>query len=137
MSKAYGITEDYEDGLTLKYEDGTEVMSVITNYTPALPSFKLIKNKPLKGNTHFQTIKNGKDDTKIKFSVVFDIANNGVESYRKFLAHISKDVFTFIDEWNYVYRGRLQESLTMDMPIEGDIYYVGVEMICNCEVTGV
>jgi hypothetical protein len=136
MSSPYGVTEEYLDGLTLKYEDGTEVMAVITNYTPALPSFKTIKNKPLRGNTHFQRVSK-KDDTKIKFSVVFDIATHGVGSYRKFLAHIGKDLFTFIDEWNYVYKGMLQENLSMDMPIEGDIYYVGVEMLCNCEVTGV
>lgn len=136
MSKAYGITEDYLDGLTLKYEDGSEVMAVITNYTPAVPSFKIIKNKPLKGNTHFQKIR-GKNDTKIKFSVVFDIANHGRDSYKKFMLHIGTDLFTFIDEWNYTYTGMLQESVSMDMPIEGDIYYVGVEMLCNCEVSGI
>lgn len=136
MSKAYGVTEDYLDGLTLKYEDGSEVIAVITNYTPALPSFKLIKNKPLKGNTRFQNIK-GKNDTKIKFSVVFDISTHGKDSYKKFLAHAGVDLFTFIDEWNYTYTGRILESMSMDMPIEGDIYYVGVEMLCNCEVSGV
>jgi len=46
------------------------------------------------------------------------------------------DLFTFIDEWNYIYTGRIQDNMSMDMPIEGDIYYVGVEMICNCEVSG-
>jgi len=135
MSNSYGVTEDYLDGLTLKYEDGSEVIAVITNYTPALPSFKLIKNKPLKGNTRFQSIK-GKNDTKIKFSVVFDISTHGKDSYKKFLAHAGVDLFTFIDEWNYIYTGRIQDNMSMDMPIEGDIYYVGVEMICNCEVSG-
>lgn len=132
--KAYGITEDYLDGLTLYYEDGSEVNAVITNYTPALPFFKLIKNKPLKGSTHFQKIK-GKNDTKMKFSLVFDIATHGKDSYKKFLLHYY-DLFKFEDEWGYWYTGRLEESMSMDMPIEGDIYYVGVEMLCSCEVDG-
>ena len=124
-----------EYNLKLYYEDGSEVNGVITNYKPPLPSFKLIKNKPLKGNTRFQSVK-GKNDTKIKFSVVFDISNHGKNSYKKFLAHAGVDLFTFIDEWNYIYTGRIQYNMSMNMPIEGDIYYVGVEMICNCEVSG-
>lgn len=123
-----------EYNLQLYYEDGSKVNGVITNYIPPLPSFNLIKNKPLKGNTRFQMI-NGKNDTKIKFSVAFDISECGEDEYKKFMKHY-KDLFKFIDEWGSNYTGRIEPSTSMDMPIEGEIYYIGVEMLCNCEVDG-
>jgi hypothetical protein len=121
--------------LKLYYEDGTAVNGVIANYKPPLPSFKLIKNKPLKGNTRFQRI-NGKNDATIKFSVVFDISECGAQAYKTFMAHY-QDLFTFIDEFGRSYTGRLNPSMEMDMPIEDEIYYIGVEMFCNCEVSGI
>lgn len=124
-----------EYNLKLFYEDGSEVNGVITNYKPPLPSFKLIKNKPLKGNTRFQTI-NGKNDAVIKFSVAFDISECGQDEYKKFMAHY-KDLFKFEDEWGRSYTGRFQTNMDMDMPIEGEIYYIGVELLCNCEVSGI
>lgn len=120
--------------LRMYYEDGTEVKGVITNYKPPLPSFKLIKNKPLKGNIRFQKI-NGKNDTVIKFSVVFDISECGETEYLKFISHYL-DLFKFKDEFGRFYTGRLNNSMDVDMPIEGEIYYIGVEMLCNCEVSG-
>lgn len=117
------------------YEDGGQVNCVITNYTPPTPIAKLIKNKPLKGNTHFQKIK-GKNDTRIKCSVVFNIKECTKAEYRKFLVHYY-DLFTFVDEDNISYTGRISTELSTDMPIEGDIYYIAIELLCNCEVTGV
>lgn len=119
----------------LFYEDGSEVNGVITNYKPPIPSFRIIKNKPIKGNTRFQTLK-GKNDTKIKFSVAFNIIDSGTASYKKFMSHYG-DLFQFIDEWGDTYTGRIETNLDIDMPIEADIYYISVEMLCNCEVTGI
>ncbi|EKQ52750.1 MULTISPECIES: hypothetical protein [unclassified Clostridium] len=119
----------------LFYEDGSEVNGVVTNYKPPLPSFNTIKNKPLKGNTRFQTI-NGKNDTKIRFTLAFNIIDCGKDSYKKFLIHYG-DLFKFKDEWGYTYTGRLEPSMDIDMPIEADIYYIAVEMLCNCEVSGI
>ena len=121
--------------LKLYYEDGTEVNGVITNYKPPLPSFKVIKNKPLKGNTRFQKI-NGQNDARIKFSVVFDISECGSSAYIKFMNHYH-DLFKFVDEWGRYYTGHLETGIDIDMPIEGEIYYIGVEMHCNCEVSGI
>lgn len=119
----------------LYFEDGSQVDCVITNYTPPTPVTNLIKHKPLKGNTHFQKIK-GKSDTQIKFSAAFSIRECGKASYRNFLQHHS-DLFSFYDEDNVHYTGRISNNINNDMPIEGDIYYVGIELLCNCEVTGV
>jgi hypothetical protein len=118
----------------LYYEDGSQVGCVITNYTPPVPVIKLIKNKPLKGNTHFQKI-NGKDDTKIRFSAAFNISECTKAEYQKFLTKHS-DLFTFVDEYGTNYTGRIDNDPSNDMPIEGDIYYIGVELLCNCEVSG-
>jgi hypothetical protein len=118
----------------LFYEDNSQVDCVITNYTPPTPVIKLIKNKPLKGNTHFQKIK-GKNDTQIKFSVAFNIKECGRPAYRKFLTHYH-DLFIFVDEDGINYSGMIDGNLSTDMPIEGDIYYIGITLICNCEVVG-
>ncbi|APF26774.1 hypothetical protein HYI18_17255 [Clostridium botulinum] len=116
------------------YEDGAEVKGVITNYKPPIPVLSNIKNKPIKGNTRFQKI-NSKNDTKIKFSLAFDIATSGKKEYKKFLIHYG-DLFKFIDEWGYIYTGKIDSNIDIDMPIEADIYYIGVELLCNCEVSG-
>lgn len=71
----------------------------------------------------------------MKFSLVFDIVIYGKDLYKKFLFYYY-DLFKFEDEWGYWYIGRFEESMFMDMLIEGDIYYVGVEMLCSCEVDG-
>lgn len=120
--------------LKLYYEDGTMVNCVIANYQPPVPSFTRIKNKPLKGNTRFQTIK-GANDSTLKFSVVFDISECGKAAYQKFMNHYN-DIYSFYDEYGRKYTGMLSANFDMDMPIEDEIYYVGVEMFCNCEVTG-
>lgn len=118
----------------LFYFDGTEVNGVITNYKPPVPIFKSIKNKPLKGNTRFQTI-NTKNDTKIKFSIAFNIADCGKDAYKRFISNYG-NVFKFIDEWGDTYTGKFEDNIDIDTPIEGDIYYIALEMFCNCEVGG-
>ena len=119
----------------LYFEDGSLVEGVITNYTPPIPIINLIKHKPLKGNTHFQKIK-GKSETQIKFSLAFSIKDCGKPAYKKFLSH-HYDLFSFHDEDGLIYTGRIVNDPSNDMPVEGDIYYVGVELLCNCEVSGV
>lgn len=115
----------------LYYENSVIVNGTITNYKPPVPVFKLISNKPLNGNLKFQHI--GKGDTTIKFSIAFNISDCGKDEYKKFLRNYSKQ-FTFVDEWGDHYVGRLKENIEINNPIEGDIYYVSVEMICNCEI---
>ena len=41
-----------------------------------------------------------------------------------------------IDEFGTEYRGYFQGNFDIDTPIEGDIYYMSIEMLCPCPITG-
>ncbi len=117
------------------YADGNLINCTITNYKPPRPVIQRIANKPLNGYSKFQIV--GQCDTLITFTVVFNIETmDDVNAYKSFMSSYNKE-FTFIDEWNKSYTGFLQGDWDMASPIEGDVYYIGVEMLCPCDVGGV
>ncbi|PJI07039.1 MULTISPECIES: hypothetical protein [Clostridium] len=109
--------------------EGTKVNCTITDYTPPKPSIKRIANKTLNGHSKFQQV--GGTDCLIDFTVVFNIEDGNITDYKNFMASFYKE-FTFIDEWGYNYTGYMQGDWQVKNPIEGDIYYIPVEMICPC-----
>ncbi|NFH48306.1 hypothetical protein FC976_14040, partial [Clostridium sporogenes] len=44
--------------------------------------------------------------------------------------------FIFVDEFGIQYKGYLQNKFEIDTPIEGDIYYINLELLCNHEASG-
>ncbi|MBU3171349.1 hypothetical protein [Clostridium estertheticum] len=113
---------------------GTEVLGTIANYKPPCPVLNNKGNKVLLGYTHFQ--EGIKADTQIKFSIVFDI--NTVEDINNFKKFRSKynEYFYFKDELDTLYRGKFVGTYEIDSPIEGDIYYIALEMLCGHDIAG-
>ncbi|MCB2300399.1 hypothetical protein [Clostridium tagluense] len=113
---------------------GAEVPGTITNYKPPAPVLDTKGNKVLLGYTHFQD--GIKSDTIIKFTIVFDI--NSIEDVNNFKKFRSKynEFFYFVDELKTLYKGRLTGAYEIDSPIEGDIYYIGLEMLCGHDIMG-
>lgn len=114
----------------LYYADsGDEVPCTITNYKPPRPVIKRIANKPLSGHSRFQIVANC--DTSIKFSIVFNIESQGdINEYIRFMDNYNS-AFIFQDEFNRRYAGLLEGDFDVTSPIEGDIYYISVEMLCT------
>lgn len=113
--------------------EGVKIDCTITVYTPPIPSVKRIVNKPLNGYSKFQAI--GGTDTLIDFTVAFNIENGNAADYKSFISNFNKQ-FTFIDEWGKQYSGYLQGDLHITNPVEGDIYYIQVQMLCPCDAGG-
>lgn len=120
--------------LQLKYDNGVDTGAIITNYKPPVPVTLRKGNKSLRGYTIFQ--EPIKSDTLIKFSVAFE--THTPEQIVKFKTFRSKytERFIFIDEFNTEYRGYLQGGLSLETPIEGDIYYMSCELLCPCGIEG-
>lgn len=120
---------DNNNGLMLE-----KVPCTITNYKPPAPVLNRKSNKVLLGYTHFQ--EKLKADTIIKFSMAFVIETE--EDKKNFINFRNRynDSFYFIDEFNITYKGCLQSNYDAETPVEGDIYYIAVEMLCPHEVSG-
>ncbi|MGY0372471.1 hypothetical protein [Clostridium sp. JNZ J1-5] len=113
---------------------GTEVQGVITNYKPPVPVLNNKGNKVLLGYTHFQ--EGIKADTNIKFSIAFDINTEiDKENFKEFRSKYN-EYFYFKDEFNTIYKGKFVNTYDIDMPIEGDIYYIGLELLCGHDISG-
>lgn len=113
---------------------GGNVGGVITNYKPPVPKLDVKGNKVLLGYTHFQ--EGIKSDTTIRFSIVFDI--NSEEDKLKYLKFIRSynQYFYFIDEFGIKFKGKFISTFDPDMPIEGEIYYISLEMLCPHDIAG-
>lgn len=120
--------------LQLKYDNGINTGAIITNYKPPVPTQMRKGNKSLTGYTVFQLPV--KSDTLIKFSVAFE--THTLEQIKRFKEFRNKytERFIFIDEFGTEYRGYFQGNFDIDTPIEGDIYYISIEMLCPCPITG-
>lgn len=113
---------------------GTEVQGVITNYKPPVPVINNKGNKVLLGYTHFQ--EGLKADTKIKFSIAFDInTQEDINNFKLFRSRYN-EYFYFKDELGTLYKGKLVNSYDINMPIEGEIYYISLELLCGHDISG-
>ncbi|WP_039282113.1 hypothetical protein [Clostridium massiliodielmoense] len=113
---------------------GAEVKCIITNYNPPVPILNTVGNKSLLGYTHFQ--EELKADTKIKFSIAFDInTQKDIDNFKEFRSRYS-EYFYFVDELNTTYKGKLVNEYNIEMPIEGDIYYIQLEILCGHDIVG-
>ncbi|HCL4548931.1 hypothetical protein EXM36_07815 [Clostridium botulinum] len=124
----------------LLYEDGKNTGGVITNYKPPRPAYFRKGIRTVQGYTYFE--KNIKSDCIIEFTVVFNIKGENDEETQsnitKFL-DFRKNYsgrFIFVDEFGIQYKGYLQNKFEIDTPIEGDIYYINLELLCNHEASG-
>lgn len=120
--------------LSLKYDNGIDTGGTITNYKPPVPVDLRKGNKSLRGYTIFQDAI--LSDTLIKFSIAFEThTKEEIEKFKLFRSKYSER-FIFFDEFGTEFRGYFQGKIDIDTPIEGDIYYISVEMLCPCGLAG-
>ncbi|MGU9539652.1 hypothetical protein ACQX0N_11875 [Clostridium tepidum] len=126
--------------LDLLYEDGTNVGGIISNYKPPRPAHFRKGIRTIDGYTYFQ--KDITSDCIISFSITFQIkgkddkeTESNIKKFIKFRNNYGSR-FIFVDEFGTKYKGYFQNKYDIDTPIEGDIYYIGLEMLCNHEVSG-
>lgn len=126
-----------EPKLYFSNEDGTkgiEVQAVVANYKPPAPILNNKGNKVLLGYTHFQ--QELKSDTKIKFSIVFDInTQEDINNFKEFRSKYN-EYFYFIDELETLYKGKFINEYNIETPIEGEIYYISLELLCGHDISG-
>ncbi|MBU3208515.1 hypothetical protein KPL28_02560 [Clostridium algidicarnis] len=120
--------------LQLKYDNGIDTGAIMTNYKPPVPIQMRKGNKSLRGHTVFQDPI--KSDTLIKFSVAFETHTPGQIIKFKEFRNKYNERFIFVDEFGTEYRGYFQGSFDLNTPIEGDIYYMGCELLCPCAIDG-
>ena len=125
----------------LLYENGTDTGAIITNYTPATPSTFRQGVKTVHGYTYFQKNKK-KSDCTINFTIAFQIkgrseteTKNNINKFLNFRNNY-QERFIFVDEFNTKYKGYIQNRYDIKTPIEGDIYYIDVTLLCNHDVSG-
>lgn len=120
--------------IDFKYDDGSNVGGIVCKYKPPIPVSLSQGNKSLHGYTIFQD--KSKSDTKIKFSIAFETkTEEQINKFLKFRTNVDER-FIFIDEFGIEFRGYLVGNLDIDTPIEGDIYYISLEMLCACSLDG-
>ena len=113
---------------------GAEVKGIITNYKPPAPAINNKGNRVLLGYTHFQD--GIKADTQIKFSIAFDMnTEEDIKNFKEFRSRYN-EYFYFMDEFNIIYKGKFVNTYDIEMPIEGDIYYISLELLCGHDITG-
>lgn len=113
---------------------GVQVPCCITNYKPPVPILNRKGNKVLLGYTHFQ--EKLKSDTAVRFTAAFDInSKKDQEDFKTFRKRYN-EIFYFQDEMETLYKGVFQNSYDVETPIEGDIYYVSLEMVCPHDING-
>lgn len=123
-----------EFNIDFKYDDGSNVGGIVCKYKPPIPASLRQGNKSLHGYTIFQD--KSKSDTKIKFSVAFETkTEEQIDNFLKFRTNFNER-FVLIDEFRIEFRGYLSGNLDIDTPIEGDIYYISLEMLCPCGLDG-
>ncbi|PRR77697.1 hypothetical protein CLLI_22610 [Clostridium liquoris] len=133
-----GRIKDFK--LDLLYEDGTNTGAVISSYKPPRPAYFRKGIRTIDGYTYFQ--KDIKSDCIIDFTIAFQIKgktdSETLSNINKFIKFRNRytERFIFIDEFGTTYKGYFQNKYDLDTPIEGDIYYINLELLCNHEVSG-
>ncbi|WPC42966.1 hypothetical protein [Clostridium sp. JS66] len=124
----------------LFYDDGTETGGIISNYKPPRPAYFRKGVRTISGYTQFQD--NVKSDCIIEFMISFQIKGNtdveteaNAQKYMKFIQKYSQR-FILKNEFGIIYKGYIQNKFDLNTPIEGDIYYINVEMLCNHDISG-
>nr|KEH90491.1 hypothetical protein Z963_p0048 [Clostridium botulinum C/D str. It1] len=118
----------------MKYDNGIDTGGTVTNYKPPVPVDLRKGNKSLHGYTIFQDAI--ATDTLIKFSIAFEThTKEEIDKFKLFRSKYSER-FIFLDEFGTEFRGYLQGKIEIDTPIEGDIYYISLEMLCPCGIDG-
>lgn len=126
--------------IDLKYIDGADTGGVITNYKPPRPAYFRKAVRTISGYTKFQD--NVKSDCIIEFTVAFQIkgetdeeTQENASKYLEFVKRYSER-FILINEFGVTYKGYLQDKFEPETPVEGDIYYIATQMLCNHDVSG-
>jgi hypothetical protein len=129
-----------EFDIHLLYDDGTDTGAVITNYKPAYPVYYRKGVRTISGYTQFQ--KTFKTDCMLEFTLAFPIkgesdeeTQKNIETYLTFLNRYFERL-TLINEFAVTYKGYIQEQFEQSTPVEGDIYYISVHLLCNHDVSG-
>lgn len=122
------------------YSDGSDTGAVITNYKPPRPAYFRKGIRTISGYTQFQ--ENVKSDCIVEFTAAFQIkgetdaeTQSNAQKYLTFLTRCTER-FTLINELGVTYKGYIQEKFDPDTPIEGDIYYISTELLCNHDISG-
>lgn len=124
----------------LLYANGINVGGTISSYKPPRPTNFRKGTRVIHGYTYFQN--NSTSDCIIDFTIAFNIKGRTEaeteENISKFLKFRNKysERFIFIDEFGVIYKGYLQNKYDIVTPVEGDIYYIGLELLCNHDVSG-
>lgn len=124
----------------LQYSDGANTGGTITNYKPPRPAYFRKAVRTVSGYSQFQD--NVKSDCIVEFTVVFQIkADTDAETQanaQRYLEFVSRytERFILVNEFGIPYKGYFQEKYDLDTTIEGDIYYIAVQMLCNHSVSG-
>ncbi|MEY7998602.1 hypothetical protein AB8U03_00050 [Clostridium sp. Mt-5] len=122
------------------YSDGIDTGSVITNYKPPRPAYFRKGIRTISGYTQFQ--ENIKSDCIVECTLSFQIKGDtdaetqaNAQKYLTFLSRCTER-FTLINEFGVTYKGYIQEKFDPDTPIEGDIYYIAIQLLCNHDISG-
>ena len=129
-----------EFNIQLLYSDGADTGAAITNYKPPRPAYFRKAVRTVSGYSQFQD--NVRSDCIIEFTAAFQIKGNtdaetqvNAQKYLEFVKRYSERL-TLINEFGITYKGYLQNKFDLDTTIEGDIYYISLEMLCNHDVSG-
>ncbi|AKA70129.1 hypothetical protein [Clostridium scatologenes] len=134
------ITRLKDFKVELFYEDGIETGGIISSYKPPHPAYFRKGVRTISGYTQFQD--NIKTDCIIEFTISFQIkgendteTETNAKKYLDFIERYSKR-FILKNEFGIIYKGYIQNKFDLSTPIEGDIYYINVEMLCNHDISG-
>ena len=129
-----------EFNIQLLYSDGADTGAVITNYKPPRPAYFRKTVRTVSGYSQFQD--NVKSDCIIEFTAAFQIKGNtdaetqvNAQKYLNFLRKCTERL-TLVNEFGILYKGYLQDHFEPSTPVEGDIYYIATQLLCNHDVSG-
>lgn len=126
--------------VNINYKEGSDIGGVVSSYKPPRPAYFRKAVRTISGYTQFQD--NIHSDCIIELTIAFQIRGDTPEetqlnanSYLEFVKRYSER-FTLINEFGITYKGYFQDKFEPETPIEGDIYYISTQMLCNHDVSG-
>lgn len=127
--------------INLLFDNETDTGATIINFKAPHPCNLRRCIKTVNGYSYFEEV-SSKSDCKLSFTAVFQIKDdtdektkNNIDKFIKFRNNY-QERFTIIDEFGIKYKGYFQGKYEIDSKIEGDIYYIDLEMLCNHDVSG-
>ena len=126
--------------VNVNYIDGSAIGGVVSSYKPPRPAYFRKVVRTISGYSQFQD--NICSDCIIELTLAFQIKGDTPEETQanalKYLEFVSRysERFIFTNEFGILYKGYFQDKFEPDTPIEGDIYYISTQMLCNHSVTG-